>query len=164
MGKFSVFYKLAILMFSLVLGSTYSHAKEFLLEQEDNSRTINSGYYRMKDERNLRPWERIRLNEQKVQRFPGLRERWNPRHWQPASTAAYQGDNFAEVILLNFRKDPQLSKIPAYLKVKAIDGNITLEGTVKSPEQKQLIGHKVSQMEGVRNVENLLMISPSYKL
>ena len=115
------------------------------------------------DERSLTPTERIRLSERKVQENPSLRGRWTPKSRQPASEGSGISDNLAEKILSNFREEEELSKIPAYIKVKSQSGTVVLEGVVNSENEKELITDKVGKMEGVKKVVNELKIKSSDK-
>ncbi len=109
----------------------------------------------------LTPSDRIRLNEIKVEKNPSLRGRWDWKHREPASSEAAIRDNLAQDILKNFRKDPVLSEIPAFLKVRTKRGQVVLDGAVRNENEKQLVEDGVRRMAGVKNVENHLKVKNS---
>ena len=115
------------------------------------------------DETNRTPRERIRLSEQKVRENPLLRGRWNHKSHELASEGSTVNDNLTEKILSNFRQDQVLAKIPAKLKVSSSRGVVTLDGVINNADEKALIEGKVSQMDGVKKVENHLKIKTSDK-
>lgn len=113
------------------------------------------------DETQLTPRERIQLSELKVRENPALRGRWDSKSHQPASETSLVTENLAEKVLAAFREDQELSKIPVKLRVSSSRGAVTLEGVVNNAGEKTLIEEKVSQMAGVKKVENHLKIKKS---
>lgn len=114
-------------------------------------------------EGNLTPRERIQLSEQKIQENPTMRGRWNHKSRELASEGSTVNDNLAEKVLADFRQDEALAKIPVKLKVSSSRGVVTLDGVVNNTDEKTLIEGKVSQMDGVKKVENHLKIKTSDK-
>ncbi len=111
--------------------------------------------------RPLTPEERIKANEVKVQENPSLRNRWNPKAWEPASVTSLGTDNLALQVISNLNQDETLSKTPVSLKVSSKQGIVTLNGVVNNDNERTLIQEKVSQMSGVKKVENRLKIKTS---
>ena len=115
------------------------------------------------DERLLTPRERIRINAVKGIENPSLHGRWNPKEWQPASSAAFLSDDLPQRVLGQFRTDPELSEVAARIKVHSSGGNVVLEGVVNSAADKELIERKVSAMDGVKKLDSQLRIKKSDK-
>lgn len=111
--------------------------------------------------RPLTPEERIKANETKVQENPSLRNRWNPKGWEPASVTSVATNNLALEVISNLNRDETLSKTPVFLKVSVKQGMVTLAGVVNDENERTLIQEKVSQMSGVTKVENRLKIKTS---
>ena len=112
---------------------------------------------------NLTPTQRIQASELKAQQNPSLRGRWNRKSHEPASEGSMMNDNLAEKVLLSFRNDPELAKIPAKLKVRSASGVVTLTGVVNNAGERSLIEKKIAQMDGVKKVVNELKIKTSDK-
>ena len=111
--------------------------------------------------RPLTPEERIKANEKKAQENPLLRNRWNPKGWEPASVTSVGTNNLALEVISNLNRDETLSKTPILLKVSSKQGIVTLNGVVNNGNERTLIQEKVSQMSGVTKVENRLKIKTS---
>ena len=115
------------------------------------------------DERSLTPAERIKLSELKVQENPSLRGRWTRKSQEPASEGSMLNDNLAEKVLLQFREDEALAKLPVKIKTRSSRGVVTLEGVVNNADERVLIEDKVGKMDGVKKVVNELKIKTSDK-
>ncbi len=111
--------------------------------------------------RPLTPEERLRANEVKAQENPSLRNRWNPGASQPALITSYGNDNLALQVISNLNRDETILKTPVSLKVSSKQGTVTLNGVVNDDHERTLIQEKVSQMSGVKKVENRLKIKTS---
>ena len=111
--------------------------------------------------RSLTPGERVKANEKKAQENPSLRNRWNPKALEPASVTTLGTDNLALQVISNLNRDETISKIPVSLKVSSKQGTVTLGGVVNNDRERTLIQEKVSQMSGVKKVENRLKIKTS---
>ena len=111
--------------------------------------------------RPLTPEERVKANEMKAQENPSLRNRWDPRASEPASVTSLGTDNLALRVISDLNRDETISKIPVSLKVSSKQGTVTLGGVVNNDRERTLIQEKVSQMSGVKKVENRLKIKTS---
>ena len=109
----------------------------------------------------MTPSERIRENVSKAQDNPLLRGRWNRKSHEPASEQATVNDNLPQRILSNFRSDPELAELAVRLKVRSEKGMVILEGVVNNADERDLIGRRVSRMEGVKKIDNRLTIKTS---
>ena len=116
-----------------------------------------------RDERGLTPTERIKLSELKVQENPSLRGRWTHKSQEPASEGSAIHDNLAQNVLLRFREDEALAKLPVKIKTSSSQGVVTLGGVVNNADERTLIEDKVSKMDGVKKVVNELKIKTSNK-
>ena len=106
------------------------------------------------------PSERIRANTLKAQENPSLRGRWIPEFYTP-SRETYVTDNLAMKILSELKSQGVFAQSPVHLKVKSMQGRVTLEGTATSAAERQTIEAKVRRMEGVRAVDNRLGVRAS---
>ena len=110
------------------------------------------------DERRLPPSERVRLNAERAKADPTLRAKWDSKGWTPASVTSLRIDNMPQDILSRLRQDPDLADRPMKIKVSSKDGAVALEGVVNDGKERELVARKVSRMEGVKKVENRLVV------
>ncbi len=105
----------------------------------------------------LTPSDRIRYNAERAKENPDLKGRWDPKYYVRSERAA-RSDNMAMEIISHLQKDGISSERPAHLKIKSYQGNVILDGTARTAEDRALYESKIRAIPDVKSVENNMKV------
>lgn len=91
---------------------------------------------------------------------PGMRDPDPNRQREPGATGAPTDQQLTERVRQAIRDDADLAAKVQNLEVMASSGAVTITGTVASQEDKDAIGRKLRDLDGVKTLTNDLVVTP----